>query len=410
MRGQTFSTWVNAQERQRQKIPVPVNLGATQIQHTHHDKYCHAMRGLRKFIADMWTNPAQLIQRMVYPVLGSVGYFHSRFILPVNVVTYHGVRPEGYESPDTFLDGALLSADMFRSQLRLLKKHYTVASPEQFLDWLREQRSLPERAVVLTCDDGLLNHFTDVLPILQEENVRSLFFVTGASLSDPTRMHWYDELYLMLKDARSGSVQLDLQGTAITTGNGLKRSSLWLKLVKALSRFGIAERRTRMDDLAEKLGLSRDWWQRYFANAALRKRFQLMGVPELRKLSEAGMTIGAHTLSHPVLTEQPPDLARAELAQCREALERVVGRPVWALAYPFGDPSSTGTREYSMAQEAGYDCAFVNVGGSPDAIAGRYALPRIHVTAEMSLPVYEASISGIDQALRSRLRRNRNVV
>jgi peptidoglycan/xylan/chitin deacetylase (PgdA/CDA1 family) len=360
----------------------------------------------------MWPNPTQLMHRMVYPALASVGYLHSRASADVNVVTYHGILPEGYDGTDSFLDGALISAEAFRSQLRLLKKHYNVISPEQLLGWIRQQESLPERAVVLTCDDGLLNHLTAVLPVLQEEELRCLFFVTGSSLSDKPEMHWYTELYLMLKIVAIQDGPIQVQGITIPriTENLKQRRSLWVKLVKVLSRMDDAERRSFMDESAEKLGLASEWRARYLEDPVLRNRFQSLRMPELRQLADAGMTIGAHTLTHPALSEQSPELARQEISSCRENLERILGRPVWAFAYPFGDPASVGAREYRMAEEAGYDCAFVNVGGTASSLSARFALPRIHVTSEMSLTVYEAHVSGLHDAIRTRLRRNRKVM
>jgi peptidoglycan/xylan/chitin deacetylase (PgdA/CDA1 family) len=130
----------------------------------------------------------------------------------------------------------------------------------------------------------------------------------------------------------------------------------------------------------------------------------LLRAPELKHLAEAGMTIGAHTMSHPILSEQPTELARAEIADYRENLQQGLRRPVWAIAYPFGDPNSVGDRECRLAEAAGYECAFVNVGGSVDATFSRFSLPRINVTAEMSLPVYEAYISGFHNTLQTRLR------
>ena len=57
---------------------------------------------------------------------------------------------------------------------------------------------------------------------------------------------------------------------------------------------------------------------RYLDDPLLRDRFQLLRLPELKQLADAGMTIGAHTLSHPVLAAQSLDLARAEIAECRK--------------------------------------------------------------------------------------------
>jgi len=77
---------------------------------------------------------------------------------------------------------------------------------------------------------------------------------------------------------------------------------------------------------------------------------------------------------------------------------------VWAMAYPFGDPASVSEREYRLAEEAGYECAFVNVGGGLKARSSPFAFSRIHVTAEMSLEVYEAHISGFHDDLRRRFK------
>jgi len=356
-----------------------------------------------------------IVNRMIYPALGSLGYFHRR-TLPasvVNVITYHGVLPAGYEIKYPPLDNTLVKMESFRSQLRLLKKHYSVISPDQFLSWLRNQEVLPEQAMLLTCDDGLLNQVSLMLPVLQEEGLKCLFFVTGSSLtnraatgSEPREMLWYMELYLMLMEARAQDGPLLVRGVpipAISPGRE-QREALWHELMRTLSRQSAQLRREFLEEAAAKFGLHPEWRTNLLDDPLLRERFQVIRLPELMQLVDAEMTIGAHTLSHPVLAEQPAELAKLEMAECRKALESALGRPVWAIAYPFGTPLSAADREFRMAEEAGYDCAFMNVGGSLSRANGGFALPRIHVTSEMSLAVYEAHVSGFHHAMRSRLR------
>jgi peptidoglycan/xylan/chitin deacetylase (PgdA/CDA1 family) len=348
-----------------------------------------------------------ILHRVIYPVLGSVGYFHSRQVAPVTVITYHGVLPAGYRSDDAFLDNTLVSEASFRAQLRLLKKHYNVISPENFLCWLGKLEELPERAVLLTCDDGLLNHLTTMVPILREEELKCLFFVTGSSVGESREMLWYVELYLLLMHAKAEDEPVRLQGVLvpkIPVDMGQRRS-LWLSLLRSLSQLDAATRSAFLGDAAARFGLQPSWKTRYLDDPSLHDRFQLLRLPELKQLRDAGMTVGAHTLSHPVLAEQSADLARCEIAGCRVALEQSLEQRVWALAYPFGDPNSVGEREFKLAAEAGYECAFVNAGGILDRATPRFALPRVHVTAEMSLPVYEAYVSGVHDALRNRIRR-----
>ena len=64
---------------------------------------------------------------------------------------------------------------------------------------------------------------------------------------------------------------------------------------------------------------------------------ELMGWSELASAAAAGVTVGAHTVTHPFLTAlQDADLER-ELALCRATIEDRMGRPVESFAYPYGD-------------------------------------------------------------------------
>ena len=57
------------------------------------------------------------------------------------------------------------------------------------------------------------------------------------------------------------------------------------------------------------------------------------------------MTIGAHTLSHPILSLCSDEEARHEIQQSKNDLEQALGRQVWAFAYPFGNSATMGERE-----------------------------------------------------------------
>jgi len=348
-----------------------------------------------------------ILQQVVYPALGKVGYFHARASASASVVTYHGVLPQGYQSADPFLDNTLVSITAFRSQLRLLKRHYNVISPDHFLSWLRGLEELPVRAVLLTCDDGLLNNLTTMLPMLQEEGLQCLFFVTGRASGEASAMLWYVELYLMLMAVQGDHPPFDWRRSLVPAvpADAGGRRACWLQSMKTLSCLDAEGRADLLREAARMWGLDREWKLRYQEDPLLRQRFQLLRAPELKQLADAGMSIGAHTMSHPVLSEQPAELARGEIADCQQILERCSGQPVWAIAYPFGDPASVGNRECQLAEAAGYECAFMNVGGPIGAGCSKFSLPRVHLTAEMSLPVYEAHISGFHGSLQRRFRR-----
>lgn len=124
------------------------------------------------------------------------------------------------------------------------------------------------------------------------------------------------------------------------------------------------------------------------------RRYGLMTCSEVQQLVSAGMTIGAHTLSHPMLSQMKRELARYEICESRTRLETALQEQVWAFAYPFGDPQSVTPENLTMAEESGYRAAFLNFGGGLGVALPPYALPRVHVTAGMSLGEFDAHVAG----------------
>jgi len=346
---------------------------------------------------------SSFLKRVAYPSLSLAGVFHRAAAPGLAVVTYHGVLPQGYEPVDAVFDGNLISTEMLSKQLRLLKAHYNVISPEDILAWRQGLSELPPRAVLLSCDDGLLNCLTDMLPVLQQERLRCLFFVTGASAGELRTMLWYEELFLLFFRAPVGTFEISCEGVVIRAElqTPEKRRSIWWNSVKRLSQVDAGSRAAFLRASRIQFGL--DSWQCLDeANPASCRRFGLLTCTELRELPAAGMTIGAHTLSHPLLSQSPPELARAEIVESRARLESALQERVWALAYPFGDPHSVTPQIVTMAQEAGYAAAFLNFGGGLGVDLPPYALPRLHVTAGMSLGEFEAHVSGFYARLRRR--------
>lgn len=335
------------------------------------------------------------LKRVLYPVLSTTGAFHRTSASGLAVVTYHGVKPNGYEPLDAAFDGNLISAEVLSQQLRLLKLYYNVISPEEFLSWRERKVSLPERAVLLTCDDGLLNCLTDMLPVLLQESVKCLFFVTGASAGESRSMLWYEELFLLLLRVPDGPFEIAADGMVIRgeLRNREQRRAIWRDSVKRLSQLASANRRSFLD-----VAWARSRWNAKpdlsDNNSPSCRRYGLLTASELRKLITAGMTVGAHAMTHPMLSQMQSDLALAEIVESRVQLASVLDKQIWGFAYPFGDPHSVTPQVLEMPQQAGFAAAFLNFGGGLGASLPPYALPRIHVTAEVRLSELEAHVSG----------------
>jgi peptidoglycan/xylan/chitin deacetylase (PgdA/CDA1 family) len=342
-----------------------------------------------------------ILKHVAYPLLSSSGYFRQRARDGrLCVITYHGVRPAGYVSPDPTLDGSLVTTEKLRRQIRLLKANYSVISPQDLLDQFAHGTPLPERAVLLTCDDGLLNTVTEMLPVLVEEGVGCLFFVLGASASSIPGMLWYEELKLMLSEVPSSPLVIRNGVSQWTWGANMSRHAFWWNLVRDMSKLDQQSRAVTLQHIRQSLGLKDGWIDRYRQDESSFRRFFLVTPKDMLHLLAEGMTIGAHTLTHPLLSQVAEAAARNEIAGSRDVLEGAISRPVLAFAYPFGNPEAVTQRDVALAEDAGFCCAFLNVGGGFGADLPRFALPRVHVTAEMGLGEFEAHVSGFYRSLR----------
>ena len=99
--------------------------------------------------------------------------------------------------------------------------------------------------------------------------------------------------------------------------------------------------------VAGKLGKENDWEHR----GAPRPRSRLLGAEGVREVSERGMEVGSHSMTHPRLSRLDPETLVHEVRASRRALSEVVGTPVEGFCYPYGDLNG---RAVQAARRAGY--------------------------------------------------------
>lgn len=104
-----------------------------------------------------------------------------------------------------------------------------------------------------------------------------------------------------------------------------------------------------------------------------------MSVAELRTLSDLGVEIGSHTMTHRSVTGLSPRELAAELGDSRKAIEDITGRAVHSFAYPFGTLRDFGPREAEALRQAGYRLAFTSQHGALAVGQDPMMLPRIKI-------------------------------
>ena len=134
-----------------------------------------------------------------------------------------------------------------------------------------------------------------------------------------------------------------------------------------------------------------------------------MGWSEVIALSRHPLaTIGAHSMSHRMLAKWPLAVAREEIAASKTEIEKRIHKEVRHFAYPVGDPSSAGQREFSLTRDLGFKSAVTTRPGMlfPEHAAHATALPRVSINGEwQDVGVVEVLLSGAPFMLWNRGRR-----
>jgi peptidoglycan/xylan/chitin deacetylase (PgdA/CDA1 family) len=97
---------------------------------------------------------------------------------------------------------------------------------------------------------------------------------------------------------------------------------------------------------------------------------------QIRELDRAGMDVGDHTAHHVDLRAITPSELQMETAGSRKALERILGHPVYAFAYPFG---AFDDAVVSAVRAAGFTLAYTTASGDTENTSAPLTMPRIHV-------------------------------
>ena len=119
-----------------------------------------------------------------------------------------------------------------------------------------------------------------------------------------------------------------------------------------------------------------------------------MSAGQVVAADRAGIEIGSHTVDHANLARQSGAGVRYEVSASKQALERLVGHPVYSFCYPYGGFNSSAAW---AVQSAGYRDATTTKFGFVETIAGRYVWGRVRISGGEGLGDFTVAVAGASQ-------------
>lgn len=222
---------------------------------------------------------------------------------------------------------------------------------------------LPTRAAIITFDDGYEDNERIALPVLRNAGVDAAFFVATGFLNGGTMFN--DRIIEALRRTRGPSLDGRLFGLGVLpTGSTDQRREAARRLIIAVKHMPQEERDAACDRIIAMAGGGVG-------------RANMMTDEAVRRLHRAGMVIGGHTRTHPILRSVDDAHARAEIEGGRDDLRALVGESPRLFAYPNGKlDDDFDIRHRDMVAAAGFDFAFTTHPGAGGPGGDPLLLPR----------------------------------
>ena len=282
----------------------------------------------------------------------------SRTVKPLSILVYHRVLSES----DPFREG-VPSASEFDWQMRLLSRFFTPLSLDDALEALASD-DLPSNAVCVTFDDGYRDNLTLALPILKKYQVPATVFVATGFL-DNGRM-WNDTVIEAFRVCQGNTISVPSLGLVEESIMSVReRCRLAERVIREIKHQSPIQRQKKVKALEKLVGASR------LPNDLM---LDAEGVIALHR---QGVEIGAHTVTHPILSSLELDQASVELEQSRLELESITGAPIKYFAYPNGVLGKDFQEEHrQLAKEQNFVAAVTTEWGVSDRSTDPWLLRR----------------------------------
>lgn len=261
--------------------------------------------------------------------------------------------------------GLSIDSDFFEKQLKYIAKNYTLISLTEAVACL-ESGAIHDNYVVLTFDDGFKDNFSQAYPLLKKYNSPATVFVACDAIEKGfSDWNVMDQAILLWPNEVLDLSVIGLGRIPCATADE-KRAAL-KHLRRQLKQTDHGIRKNVIDFLAASI---QDPCERI-----------MMTWDEVSKLAACGLvTIGAHTVTHPILSNLSLEDARFEIVESKRIIHSRTGLPVDFFAYPNGRMIDFNEQTVSLVQNAGFKAACTTVPGVNRIGSDPFRLKRIDVT------------------------------
>ncbi len=260
----------------------------------------------------------------------------------VRIIMYHYVR----ELKQTRYPGIKgLDVKLFKDQIEFMQNNFNLITMEEMISSIYDGNKLPERAALLTFDDGYIDHFQTVFPILMNSNIQGSFFIPTQPITDKkllkvNKIHFIlatgneemiiYSIFSLLDELRMKGYLIppnDILYQKLAIGNRFDNKNIIF--IKRLLQYELQDELSEWIStqlLIKYVGVS----EKVLANELY------LNMDQIRCMKEAGMFIGVHGHAHHWLGKVEREKMVQDINRGIEILGEVIDPNCWVMNYPYG--------------------------------------------------------------------------
>jgi peptidoglycan/xylan/chitin deacetylase (PgdA/CDA1 family) len=300
-----------------------------------------------------------------------------------------------------------IDARKLRSGLDYLRRNgFELVSLTELFQRLAGEGPRVRGAVAFTVDDGYLDQAELAGPIFSEFDCPVTTFVTTGFLDGALWLWWDKVEHIVSNTARKSlTVRLEEKTLRYDLDPEGARSETCADFVERCKIVDDEEKHRAITRLAQEAEVD--------LPDTPPQRYSPMTWEDVRACERQGMTFGAHTVSHPILSRTTPERALEEIAESWRRVRAEAVEPVPIFCYPSGREADFGDREVSIVRELGFMGALSAESGFADPVRFQkggdspFEVERMPFPEDLSiLAQYAGGIERFKQSVRKRTRRN----
>lgn len=300
----------------------------------------------------------------------------------------HHVRPGGGRSEGFAPNAGLEISPRFLDDVirRAKDRGYALLSLGEAMERIRSGVS-GEPFVCFTIDDAYQDIYEHAWPVFRRHQCPFSVFV-APSITDGTCELWWRGLEAVIAGEPRLTVEIDGQVESLVSETDAQKQAAYDRLYWPVRRMPEKQQREWIRELCDRHGVD------LFAMC----RAEAMSWAELREMAADPLCeLGAHTLNHYAVSKLAPEEVLAEALGSKRRIEEETGAAVRFFAYPYGDETSAGPRDFKLIEEAGFEAALTTRKGLifPGHRSHLASLPRVSLNgAFQKLRYVDVLLSG----------------